>query len=51
MQFKVRFYDDADGNKPLLAFLEDLGKRDRILHKLVVEGSKSLRMESGMGHH
>ena len=42
MQFRVRFYDDADGNEPLLAFLEDLRKRDRILHKLVVAGIKKL---------
>ena len=42
MQFRVRFYDDANGNKPLLAFLEDLRKRDRILHKLVVAGIKKL---------
>ncbi len=48
MQFRVRFYDDADGNKPLLAFLEDLRKRDRILHKLVVAGIKKL--EEGERH-
>src|SRR5690348_7649919 len=48
MQFRVRFYDDAHGNKPLLAFLEDLGKRDRILHKLVVAGIKTL--EEGERH-
>jgi hypothetical protein len=40
MRFRVRFYDDANGNKPLLAFPEDLRKRDRILHKLVVAGIK-----------
>ena len=27
MQFSVRFYYDADGNKPVLTFLEDLQKR------------------------
>jgi phage-related protein len=48
MQFRVRFYDDADGDKPLLAFLEDLRKRDRILHKLVVAGIKKL--EEGERH-
>ena len=48
MQFRVRFYDDANGNKPLLAFLEDLRKRDRILHKLVVAGIKKL--EEGERH-
>ena len=42
MQFSVRFYYDANGNKPLLAFLEDLRKRDRILHKLVVAGIRKL---------
>ena len=44
MQFSVRFYDDADGNKPVLAFLESLRKQDRILHKLVVAGIKKLEM-------
>ena len=48
MRFRVRFYDDANGNKPLLAFLEDLRKRDRILHKLVVAGIKKL--EEGERH-
>ena len=42
MQFRVRFYFDADGNKPLIAFLEDLRKQERILHKLVVAGIKKL---------
>jgi hypothetical protein len=48
MQFSVRFYYDANGNKPLFAFLEDLRKRDRILHKLVVAGIKKL--EEGERH-
>ena len=48
MQFSVRFYDDANGYKPLLAFLENLRKRDRILHKLVVAGIKKL--EEGERH-
>ena len=48
MQFRVRFYHDANGYKPLLAFLEDLRKRDRILHKLVVAGIKKL--EEGERH-
>jgi phage-related protein len=48
MQFSVHFYYDANGNKPLLAFLEDLRKRDRILHKLVVAGIKKL--EAGERH-
>ncbi|SRR6266436_522483 len=42
MQFRVRLYYDTGGNKPLLAFLEDLRKQDRILHKLVVAGIKKL---------
>jgi hypothetical protein len=33
MQFRVRFYFDADGNKPIIAFLEDLRKQDRIVPK------------------
>jgi phage-related protein len=48
MHFSVRFYDDANGYKPLLAFLENLRKRDRILHKLVVAGIKKL--EEGERH-
>ena len=44
MQFSVRFYYDADGNKPVFAFLENLRKQDRILHKLVVAGIKKLEM-------
>ena len=48
MQFSVRFYDDAEGNKPVLAFLEGLRKQDRVLHKLVVAGIKKL--EEGERH-
>lgn len=44
MQFRVRFYYDVDGNKPVIAFLEDLRKRDSILHKLVLAGIKKLEM-------
>src|SRR6266849_3216494 len=49
MQFSVRFYYDADGNKPLIAFLEDLRKQDRILHKLVVAGIKKLETSERHG--
>jgi len=49
MQFSVRFYYDADGNKPVLAFLEDLRKQDRILHKLVVAGIKKLETSERHG--
>jgi phage-related protein len=49
MQFRVRFYFDADGNKPVIAFLEDLRKQDRILHKLVVAGMKKLEMSERHG--
>ena len=42
MRFRVRFYYDAHGNKPVLTFLQDLRKQDRILHKLVVAGIKKL---------
>jgi hypothetical protein len=49
MQFSVRFYYDADGNKPVLAFLEGLRKRDPILHKLVVAGIKKLEMSERHG--
>jgi Phage derived protein Gp49-like (DUF891) len=49
MQFSVRFYDDAEGNKPVLAFLEGLRKQDPILHKLVVAGIKKLEMRERHG--
>jgi hypothetical protein len=49
MQFRVRFYYDANGNKPVIAFLEDLRKQDRILHKLVVAGIKKLEMRERHG--
>jgi phage-related protein len=49
MQFSARFYFDADGNKPMIAFLEDLRKQDRILHKLVVAGIKKLEMSEKHG--
>lgn len=49
MQFSVRFYYDTDGNKPVTAFLEDLRKQDRILHKLVVAGIKKLEMSERHG--
>jgi phage-related protein len=42
MQFSVRFYAAADGNKPVRTFLEGLRKQDRTLHKLVVAGIKKL---------
>ena len=49
MQFSVRFYDDAEGNKPVLAFLEGLRKQDPILHKLVVGGIKKLETSERYG--
>src|SRR6266516_7770975 len=49
MQFSVRFYYDADGNKPVLAFLEGLRKQDRVLHKLVVAGIKKLETSERHG--
>ena len=49
MQFSVRFYDDALGNKPVLAFLEGLRKQDPILHKLAVSGIKKLEMSERHG--
>ncbi len=49
MQFSVRFYYDTNGNKPVIAFLEDLRKQDRILHKLVVAGIKKLEMSERHG--
>ena len=49
MQFSVRFYYDAGGYKPVMAFLEDLRKQDKILHKLVVAGIKKLEMSERHG--
>src|SRR6184192_1027534 len=49
MQFSVRFYYDAEENKPVLAFLEGLRKQDRILHKLVVAGIKKLETSERHG--
>src|SRR5215831_5838970 len=49
MQFSVRFYYDADGNKPVLVFLEDLRTKDRILHKLVVAGMKKVELSERHG--
>jgi hypothetical protein len=49
MQFSVRFYYDADGNKPVLTFLEVLRKQDSILHKLVVAGIKKLEVSERHG--
>ena len=48
MQFSVRFYYDAHGNKPVLTFLEDWRKQERSLHKLVGAGIKKL--EAGERH-
>ena len=49
MQFSVRFYYDAKGNKPVLVFLEDLRQQDPILHKLVVAGIKKLETSERHG--
>ena len=49
MQFRVRCYYDADGNRPIISFLEDLRKQDSILHKLVVAGIKKLEMSERHG--
>lgn len=49
MLFNVRFYYDSDGNKPVLAFLENLQKQDRILHKLVIAGIKKLETSDRHG--
>jgi phage-related protein len=49
MQFSVRFYYDADGNRPIISFLEDLRKQNSILHKLVVAGIKKLEMSQRHG--
>lgn len=49
MQFSVRFYDDALGNKPVLSFLEGLRKLDPTLHKLLVAGIKKLETSERHG--
>jgi Gp49-like protein DUF891 len=49
MQFSVRFYNDADGYKPIFTFLENLRKQDSVLHKLVVAGIKKLETSERHG--
>jgi phage-related protein len=39
----------VNGNKPVITFLEDLRKQDRILHKLIVAGIKKLEMSERHG--
>jgi len=48
MRFSIRLYD-ADGNKPVLSFLERLQKQNRILQKLVVAGIKKLETSERHG--
>jgi hypothetical protein len=45
----VRFYSDADGNKPVVTFLEDLRRKNSILHRLVVTGIRKLEMTERHG--
>ena len=49
MQCSVRFYADAEGNKPVVTFLEDLRRKNSILHKLVVAGVKKIEMSERHG--
>ena len=43
MEFRVTFYTDAQGNKPLLAFLDGLKQEQPALEKLVAAGLGKLR--------
>jgi hypothetical protein len=42
MRYRVTFYSTADGEQPMVAFLEDLRATQPILHKLVVAGIAKL---------
>lgn len=48
MQYRVRFYVDSAGAKPVVEFLEQLRTKDPVLHKLVVAGIK--KIESSERH-
>lgn len=49
VEFRVRFYEAADGTKPLVDFLESLRARQPTLHKLVVAGLGKLRQRENHG--
>ena len=42
MRYRVTFYSTADGEQPVVDFLEDLRTTQPILHKLVVAGIAKL---------
>ncbi len=43
MQFRVRFYETADGQKPLADFLRELKQTQPVLHSRLDAGLKKLR--------
>lgn len=49
MEFRVQFYETADGTKPLVLFLESLRGRQPTLHKLVLAGLGKLRQRENHG--
>ena len=42
MEFRVRFYETADGAKPLVEFLQNLRRTSPALRQLVITGLKKL---------
>lgn len=49
VEFRVRFYETADGSKPLVEFLDALRGKHEPLHKLVVAGLTKLRQRQNHG--
>ena len=49
MEFRIRFYETADGDKPLVGFLDSLRSGHPTLHRLVVAGLTKLRLRQNHG--
>jgi hypothetical protein len=49
MEFRVRFYETVDGDKPLAGFLRSLRAEQPVLHGLVVTGLKRLQQRRHHG--
>jgi phage-related protein len=49
MEFKVTFYQTAEGDKPVLALLQSLESSNPVLHKLVTAGILKLKHRNNHG--
>jgi phage-related protein len=49
LEYRIVFYQAADGSKPVVAFLESLRERNTILHKLTTAGIRKLRYRENHG--